>query len=56
MNNLLAKIMGWTQFGMTAATQVFSTQPHGWQGWLVSFASLAAGIGIHAASSTDGAK
>ena len=46
--------MGWMQFGMQASSQVFSTGVHGWQGWLTSIASLAAAVGIHAASSTDG--
>jgi len=53
-NSLLSKIMGWMQFGMQASSQVFSTGVHGWQGWLTSIASLAAAVGIHAASSTDG--
>ena len=52
----LAKIFGWIQFGITAANQVFNTPGgvHGWTGWLVSIASLAAAIGIHGAASTDG--
>jgi len=56
MTHILAKTLGWLQFGITAAGQVFSSAPHGWAGWLTSLASLAAAIGIHAASSTDGTK
>lgn len=57
MNNVLAKIFGWLQFGITAGSQIFGQAPvHGWAGWLTSIASFAAAIGIHAAGSTDGQK
>lgn len=49
-----AKIFGWIQFGVTAASQVFASPVHGWQGWLTAIASLAAAVGIHGAASTDG--
>jgi hypothetical protein len=56
--HLWGKIMGWLQFGLQAVTQVTQQtgQPHGWANWLTLFASLAAAVGIHAASSTDGTK
>ena len=58
MTHILAKIFGWTQFGVTAITQLVSAQgaPHGVFGWLTLLGSLAAAVGIHAASSTDGTK
>lgn len=54
--HVMSKIFGWLQFALTAGTQVFAAPVHGWQGWLTSIASLAAAVGIHAASSTDGQK
>jgi len=56
MRHWLAKITGWTQFALVAGNQAFGQPIHGWQGWLTTIASLAAGVGIHAASSTDGTK
>jgi len=49
-----AKVFGWLQFGLQAANQIFGQPVHGWAGWLTSIASLAAAVGIHAASNTDG--
>lgn len=52
---LFGKIFGWVQFGLTAASQVITpATTHGWAGWVTSIASLAAAIGIHAASSSNG--
>lgn len=51
-----AKILGWLQFGVTAATQILSQPIHGWQGWLTTVASGMAAVAIHASSSTDGTK
>lgn len=56
MTHWFAKIFGWAQFGVTAAVQIFAQPVHGWQGWLTAIASLAAAVGIHAASNTDGTK
>jgi len=51
MNGILGKIGGWAQFGLTLFAQFANGgTPHGWAGWLVSIASLAAAIGIHASS------
>jgi hypothetical protein len=52
--HLIAKIFGWIQFGLQVGNQVFSQPVHGWAGWLASIASLAAAVGIHAASNTAG--
>jgi hypothetical protein len=52
--HLIAKIFGWLQFGLQVGNQVFSQPIHGWPGWLASIASLAAAVGIHAASNTAG--
>lgn len=54
MTSLFAKIFGWFQFVAVAGSQIFGQPVHGWQGWLTGLASLAAAVGIHAASSTDG--
>jgi hypothetical protein len=58
MTHWFAKIFGWSQFVMTAISQIASSNPvsHGWQGWVTGIASLAVAIGVHAASSTDGTK
>lgn len=57
MNHWLAKIMGWTQFGLQALQQVSqSGQPHGWASWVTTIASGALAVGMHAASNTDGTK
>lgn len=51
MSNVIAKISGWLQFAFMAANQVaLQGSIHGWAGWLTTIASLAAAIGIHAAS------
>jgi hypothetical protein len=51
MNGTLAKIGGWAQFGLALFGQFAQAgTPHGWAGWLASIASLAAAVGIHAAS------
>jgi len=57
-SHVLAKIMGWLQFGMGALGQVTQSggTPHGWAAWLTMLASLGAAIGIHASSNTDGTK
>ncbi len=52
--SLFGKIFGWAQFGLQITNQVFAQPIHGWSGWLTSIASLAAAVGIHAASSTNG--
>lgn len=58
MNNaIIGKVAGWAQFGFAALTQLGTvgvpTSPMGWMSWI---GSLAMAIGVHAASSTDGAK
>jgi hypothetical protein len=57
MTHILAKIGGWAQFGLTLLAG-FANQgvPHGWASWLTAIASLAAAVGIHASSNTDGTK
>lgn len=52
MNSLLAKILGWVNFGANAAGQVIGNGglPHGILGWFGLIGSLAAAVGIHAAS------
>lgn len=53
--SVLAKIFAWAQF--LAAVIAQATQgglPHGVGGWLTLLASLAAAVGIHAASNTSG--
>jgi hypothetical protein len=53
--HLWAKIAGWLQFAVVTLGQVqASGTPHGWAGWLTEIASLAAAVGIHAASNTGG--
>ncbi len=52
MNGVLAKIGGWAMFALQLLGQ-FTTPagtPHGWAQWLVTIGSLAAAVGIHAAS------
>jgi hypothetical protein len=52
---IVGKVLGWGQFLFQVLSQVFATGfPHGAAGWLSLAGSLAAAIGIHAASSTDG--
>jgi hypothetical protein len=53
--HLIGKIFGWAQFLLQVLAQ--ATQgglPHGAGGWIGLIGSLAAAIGIHAASNTDG--
>ena len=55
MKSILAKVGGWLQFAATATGQLGNTAtPHGWAQWLLTLASLAGAVGIHAASNTDG--
>jgi len=56
-NTTLGKVLGWGQFAFNILGQLLgggvpTTAP----GWLGLLGSLAAAVGIHAASSTDGAK
>lgn len=52
---LIAQIFGWLQFLLPVATSVASTGgPHGFTGWATTLGSLAAAVGIHAASTTGG--
>lgn len=55
--NVLAKIMGWFQFGTQALGQVVSSgqTPHGVLQWVILGSSLATAVGIHAASNTANA-
>jgi hypothetical protein len=54
---LIGKILGWGQFLFQVLGQVFAGGlPHGTVGWLGLAGSLATAVGLHAASSTDGAK
>lgn len=54
---LVGKVMGWGQFALQCFQQVATNGiPHGAIGWLGTLGSLAMAIGVHAASSTDGAK
>lgn len=56
-NALIAKALGWLQFAATTLGSVFVHGiPVGIGGWLGVVGSLAAAVGIHAASSTDGSK
>jgi len=57
-SHLLAKIMGWAQFGLTTLGQVTDAGglPHGPVGWIGLAGSLLAAIGIHASSNTDGTR
>lgn len=55
MKSVLAKIAGWAQFGLVTLGQVSQQgAPHGWAQWVTLIGSLAAAVGIHAASGTDG--
>jgi hypothetical protein len=57
MNHWLAKIAGWTQFGLTALNQLSQAgTPHGWAAWLTTIASGVLAVGVHAAAKTDGTK
>lgn len=58
MNNaIVSKLFGWSQFIATALATVFSNGlPTNTIGWVSVLGSLATAIGVHAASSTDGAK
>lgn len=56
MKHLLAKIAGWAFFALQLGNQVVANTPHGLAGWLQTAGALLAAVGIHAASSTDGAK
>lgn len=55
-SHVLAKIGGWAQFALNLLGQVqqSGSAPHGWAGWLSMIGSLAAAVGIHAASNTSG--
>jgi len=56
-NQLLGKVLGWGQFVFQIAGQLFGAGvPTNATGWLGLLGSLAAAVGIHAASSTDGTK
>jgi hypothetical protein len=53
--HVYAKIFGWAQFLLAILNQ--ATQgglPHGAGGWIGLIGSLAAAVGIHAASNTSG--
>lgn len=54
---VVGKVLGWGQFAFQLLGQLFAggipTTPVGWLGLA---GSLATAIGLHAASSTDGAK
>jgi hypothetical protein len=53
--HLVAKVFGWAQFLLTVLAQ--ATQggvPHSAGGWIGLIGSLAAAVGIHAASNTAG--
>jgi len=55
--HIFAKIGGWAQFILNVLGQVSQQGvPHGWASWLSMIGSLAAAVGIHAASNTDGTK
>lgn len=49
---LIAQIFGWLQFLLPVVAQVTSTGVHGFAGWASTLGSLAAAVGIHAASTT----
>lgn len=56
MSKTLAIIGGWAQFGLQLLSGFAANgTPHGWAGWLTTIASLAAAVGIHAASNTANA-
>lgn len=58
-SHVLAKILGWGQFGLNLvgqATANGASAPHGWQQWLAMGASFAMALGMHASSNTDGTK
>jgi hypothetical protein len=57
-SSILAKILGWAQFGISAVAQgtQASGLPHGAFGWLTLLGSLATAVALHHASSTDGSK
>jgi hypothetical protein len=51
------KIFGWAQFGLNVLGQALAGGlPVNAGGWLSLLGSLAAAVGVHAASSTDGTK
>ena len=56
-SSITAKVFGWAQFGLQLLTSIGQgSAPHGWAQWLTFGSSLAAAIGIHASSNTDGTK
>jgi hypothetical protein len=57
MNSILAKILGWGQFGLSVLGQVATSgAPHGAFGWLGLAGSLLTAVALHASSNTDGTK
>ncbi len=53
--HVLAKVFGWAQFILQLVNQAaHGGLPHGPGGWIGLIGSLAAAVGIHAASSTSG--
>lgn len=56
-NSMVAKVAGWFQFLGQLGAQVATTGlPTNAVGWIAMAGSLAAAIGIHASSNTDGSK
>ena len=58
-NHILAKILGWAQFGVQLFSQVAQQvqpggAPHGAFSWITLLSSLGVAVGVHAAASTDG--
>jgi hypothetical protein len=51
---ILAKVAGWSFFGVNLIAQAASQTPHGWPGWLQVIGAGIVAVGVHAASSTDG--
>lgn len=59
-SSTISKVAGWASFAALLLqgflTQQAQTPAHGWAQWLTAVAGLAAAVGIHASSSTDGTK
>ncbi len=51
---VLAKVAGWSFFGLNLVAQVTSQAPHGLAGWLQTIGAGIVAVGVHAASGTDG--
>lgn len=57
MKQITAKIFGWAQFALITIGELFAHGlPTSVAGWVTLLGSLTTAIGVHAASSTDGAK